>query len=714
MTSTDTLTSEDPAAATPAVTGIEDAADTSEGTSAVTPTSETASQPAVESDEQDMPAKPKTEAVASREKTQPIYADPIAELSVLAPLIRALSAKQTTEINSLGNRLGEIRKQLPLDASLAKDKGQELHAEMVALLASNKAHQEEMSAKANTYIEELKIALEGGHSDASLSAWDKIQTALIPLSGKLRNGVQKQLNEHRTRYQELKDWKLFAAAEKKKELIAAMQLLVESEIQGAERAKAISAAHQEWKTLGRSQQNESLWKKFKKLSDEAYAPCKDHFKERKQALVENFANRVALCTQLEADLERLSVSEKNDGETLQSEESIKAAQQRQSAEIGAIITAAEQRWKETAPVEQAKIKELQKRYYGLLNALRKIRREISQENAKRKQDAIAKAEALAASEDRGEAMRAAKELQRQWKEIGPTTHKDDQNYWRSFRAACDSIFSRDSADKPESRPRRENSPGRNSKPAAVDITKNCQELDNLLIELESLLGADDEAFRQARERYQDLSQQFSAALSPRLGKRGRDYTERFTTLKRRFDTRYKSLPDKKQQQRIETVTALTHRLDAFEQSLLATQTSEEFNAVKTAFDIEDWRAQVRPDDSSLTTILDKRLDSLLNANAASDLEKLSSEAAQQARRLCTELEISANVETPSADQPLRMQLQLEQLKAVFGQAKRSAADVIKLSRDEQLRLKCLGPLPKAQREELNARFDAAAAKLSRG
>ena len=123
ITSTDTLTSEDPATATPAVTETEDAADTSGATAAVTPTTETASQPSMESDEQDTPAKPKTEAVASREKTQPIYADPIAELSVLAPLIKALTAKQTTEINSLGNRLGEIRKQLPSDASLAKDKG---------------------------------------------------------------------------------------------------------------------------------------------------------------------------------------------------------------------------------------------------------------------------------------------------------------------------------------------------------------------------------------------------------------------------------------------------------------------------------------------------------------------------------------------------------------------------------------------------------------
>ncbi|MDA7782838.1 hypothetical protein N9A05_04980, partial [Gammaproteobacteria bacterium] len=74
----------------------------------------------------------------------------------------------------------------------------------------------------------------------------------------------------------------------------------------------------------------------------------------------------------------------------------------------------------------------------------------------------------------------------------------------------------------------------------------------------------------------------------------------------------------------------------------------------------------------------------------------------------------ANVDTPSADQALRMQLQLEQLKAVFGQAKRSAADVIKHSRDEQLRLQCLGPLSPEKRKELRERFDVAAAKLNRG
>ena len=162
------------------------------------------------------------------------------------------------------------------------------------------------------------------------------------------------------------------------------------------------------------------------------------------------------------------------------------------------------------------------------------------------------------------------------------------------------------------------------------------------------------------------------------------------------------------------MSALTDKLDAFEASLLSAKDADEFATAKAAFDSEDWKALTKPDDDSFAAILDARLASLLKATKAADLDKLSNEAAISAARLCTELEISANVDTPSADQALRMQLQLEQLKAVFGQAKRSTADVIKHSRDEQLRLQCLGPLSPEKRKELRERFDVAAAKLNRG
>ena len=105
------------------------------------------------------------------------------------------------------------------------------------------------------------------------------------------------------------------------------------------------------------------------------------------------------------------------------------------------------------------------------------------------------------------------------------------------------------------------------------------------------------------------------------------------------------------------------------QVLLSAKDADEFATAKAAFDSEDWKTLTKPDDDSFTAILDARLASLLKATKAADLDKLSSEAAISAARLCTELEISANVDTPSADQALRMQLQLEQLKAVFGQAK---------------------------------------------
>lgn len=633
------------------------------------------------------------------EKTQPIYADPVAELKVLDPIISAITSKQTVDINTLGNRLGEIRKQLPEDAEQAKNRGTELHLHMVELLAQNKAYQDSMSGKALTAIEALKESLEAGNSDASLVAWDKVQTALAPLSGKLRNTVQKQLNEHRIRYQELKDWKLFASAEKKKELINAMQLLVESDIQGAERAKAISTAHQEWKTLGRSQQNESLWKKFKKLSDEAYAPCKEHFKQRKGALAENYQSRVALCDSLDADLARLGESPQESSES----------KQKISSEITSIISTAEARWKETAPVEQSKIKELQKRYYGLLNSLRKIRREAGQENAQLKQKIIAEAEALAELDDHREAMQSAKALQKQWKEIGPSNHKDDQAYWKAFRAACDKIFSTgEGVASGKNRPAKRGAPASNQ-----DVSKLVAEIEAIFKNLESLLSLDEESFRQAREKYQDLSQAFSVALDPRLGNQRKNLSDQFNTLKRRLDTRYKALPDKKQQQRITTVSALTQVLDAYEDALLKANSSEEFAAAKAAFNLDAWKEMERPDDRTLLDILEGRLSALNNAKDAKSLNKLSKDAELEARRLCTELEINANTETPSGDQALRMQLQLEQLKNAFGQAKQSMSDIIKHARDEQLRLHCLGPLPKELREQLQMRFEAAAAKLGR-
>ena len=48
-----------------------------------------------------------------------------------------------------------------------------------------------------------------------------------------------------------------------------MQHLLESKMHASEKSKYIGSMHKEWKVLGRSNQNEELWREFKKVSDEA-------------------------------------------------------------------------------------------------------------------------------------------------------------------------------------------------------------------------------------------------------------------------------------------------------------------------------------------------------------------------------------------------------------------------------------------------------------
>ncbi len=60
-------------------------------------------------------------------------------------------------------------------------------------------------------------------------------------------------------------------------------------------------------------------------------------------------------------------------------------------------------------------------------------------NTQRKQDLLQKAEALAILEEKESLSLKVKELQAQWKEIGPSFREDDK-IWEAFRAACEKAF----------------------------------------------------------------------------------------------------------------------------------------------------------------------------------------------------------------------------------------------------------------------------------
>lgn len=601
------------------------------------------------------------------------------QLAEMASTLKKLTFKNTTRLYEFRGDLNRAKKSLAEDKPELSKTVADLLTQVASLLEKNKPYQEQLQDTTNTLIDELKTSLDEGQSHDALPAWDRIQGNISNTSGKIRAELHEKANLYKAKIIELRDWKIFAATEKKKQLISQMQHLVESKMHASDRSKHIASMHKEWKLLGRSNQNEELWKEFKVLSDKAYEPCKEYFKQRKQLMADNFKQRRSICEQLEKDVHELGTENVN------------------ISTVNKLISSVEDNWKKYAPIEQSKIKNLQKRYYGLLNQLRKLRRTEMRDNSKAKQQCIEEATALAKLEDNKKAMNDAKALQQRWKTIGPTSYKEDKKYWDAFRAACDKIF--------EQRNQEALQFQQELKAIEASLNETLQEL-NKLLELE------EEAFRACRSNYQTLMQKFSNDLDPRLKQQRKKLTDQFNGIKRKIDMRFKSLPDKKLLQLKEKLSAKLDFLEKLETNLQAITDAGKFTAYINDMENSQWDELDNVDGGPLDTLLKQRWQRLADLKSPKELSTLFDKETDKLRKLCIELEIRANIDTPETDQSTRMEIQLAQLKSGFGKSKPDRQANKKYAKEMEIQSLCFGPLDKNASPELLKRLNAAIQKLS--
>lgn len=625
-------------------------------------------------------SKAKSDVASRNLKEKPEAVDPGKELDALEKESSKLSFKNTARLFEIRSQLRKLKTRLPDPESELSKRVETLQADMEGRIAKNNDYQQRLSEKTQGLLTKLAAALEAGNSEEATQCWDKIQGNISNTANQVRAQLQKQANEYKEKITELRDWKIFAATEKKKELLTQMQHLLDSKMHASDRSKNISKLHKEWKALGRSNQNEQLWKQFKALSDQAYEPCKEYFKQRKQQMVENLKKRRELCDALEAEHQKLADSE--------AEIDVSA--------LNKLLNQADKDWKLHAPIEQSKIKSLQNRYYGSVNKLRKIRKSNLSSHAKQKQELIRQAQELTKQEDNKQAMNEAKRLQQEWKKVGPTTYKDDNRYWQEFRAACDTIFSkRDRA----------------SDKQREDIKKIETRLKEILEQLAKIAAMDDADFREARTSFKDLAQEFSNSLDPRIKSSRKRLLEEFNQSKRQIDSRFRALPDKRQQRIQENVRDRALSLQEIEHALLAETDSAKFSERQQAFDTEAWQAIAESGNPGVDELLQLRLKSTTAAKSNGELLERCKSCEERYRELCIEAEIRANIDSPAQDKAHRMKLQLEQLQSGFGQAKPDLKENLKYAMDIELQSIAIGPLEKESREQLSARIQLVLQKL---
>lgn len=113
----------------------------------------------------------------------------------------------------------------------------------------------------------------------------------------------------------------------------------------------------------------------------------------------------------------------------------------------------DQRWAEARHAPREEAEALRARYQaargkvkGKLDAFFARKHAEEGEHLARKQELVAKAEALIDSTDWAKTAAELRALQARWKEIGPVPHRKSEEIWKRFRGACDRFFTRQKED----------------------------------------------------------------------------------------------------------------------------------------------------------------------------------------------------------------------------------------------------------------------------
>ncbi|HZS38102.1 MAG TPA: DUF349 domain-containing protein [Polyangia bacterium] len=235
-----------------------------------------------------------------------------------------------------------------------------------------------------------------------------------------------------------------ANLKKKEELCARVEGLADS-TDWKETAETIKALQEEWKGVGQvpKEQADAIWQRFRGACDKFFERRKAHFAQLDEERAANLKKQEALCVRVEA------LADSTDWKGAADD-----------------IKAAQAEWKEIGPAPKDQADAIWQRFRGACDKFFDRRKahfaQLDDEraaNLKAKEGLCTLAEELAAldGDARAENAEKVKQLQAQWKEIGPAPRDDADAVWDRFRAACDQAMAakkvRQKAAAPEAAPK---------------------------------------------------------------------------------------------------------------------------------------------------------------------------------------------------------------------------------------------------------------------
>jgi Domain of Unknown Function (DUF349) len=289
--------------------------------------------------------------------------------------------------------------------------------------AERRAAEERLFRQIGSLIRMADAALREGGTQRAAGLRRAIEEKL-PTTPAMPISLSRQLRQLDERLNELKQWKDYAVAPKRLELVAQMQALIGSTETPNALADRIKALQKEWRTISKGIASEAPeeWEQFQQASQLAYQPCREHFEAQAKLRQKNLDERKAV-------LERLLAFETTQG-----------AGNPDWRLVASVVSEAPREWRRYFPVEREAGRTDQEKFDEALGRLQARLDAWYERNVADKQSLIKRARYLLTQEDSREAIDAVKRLQALWKDTGPAPGAQSQSLWNEFRELCDSVY----------------------------------------------------------------------------------------------------------------------------------------------------------------------------------------------------------------------------------------------------------------------------------
>ena len=388
-------------------------------------------------------------AFEDRERRRLLAQAAVARLETLATELEQLVASDQPLEEIVARWRGLRRDADVLREHAAANPGAAERLERTVALLEEKEHQQQQ-VRAKQEQDNLKrlqqvcrqVETLAAAEQITLKAGDRalrdIRSALderMPLpSKKDRQEIQARLEAARAklgpRVQELRDadeWQRWANLQVQEELCREMEALkAEENLESASRKMRELQGRWKQVALAPRAQGEAMWRRFKSAQDEVFARTSAHMAAQNEERHTNLARKQALGERA------LALADSTDW--------VRTATEIQKLQA---------EWKTIGPVTRGHEKAVWERFRAACDRFftrrqedLKRRKDDWSANLARKEALCERAEGLADSTEWDSASAQLKQLQAEWKTIGPVRKSKSEAVWQRFRTACDHFFDR--------------------------------------------------------------------------------------------------------------------------------------------------------------------------------------------------------------------------------------------------------------------------------